>query len=177
MKKIIALTLLLCTLTLLLSSCGSSNDVKIEKPEDTNLEYWLLDTLDTDNLTEINRKSDDNKKSFLAKEYKAATNENGEIVAPQAAVVYTLGRYPFTDFGVRRIINIMITDPDVYVWGLTLNSTRDEFVEVMNSLGFELSVDSEKSIEFSNGRYSVVLFYGDRLIIRYRCSTIKYYIY
>lgn len=40
MKKLIALLLLLCTLTLALSSCGGE---KIEKPEDTNLEHWLLD--------------------------------------------------------------------------------------------------------------------------------------
>ena len=40
--RIIALILLLCTVTLMFSSCGSE---KIEKPEDTNLEYWLLDKL------------------------------------------------------------------------------------------------------------------------------------
>ena len=50
MKKIVALILLLCTVTLMFSSCGSE---KIEKPEDTNLEYWLLDKLDTDSCTEI----------------------------------------------------------------------------------------------------------------------------
>ena len=51
MKKLIALTLLFCTLILMFSSCG--NNVKIEKPEDTNLEYWLGEVIDNNSLIEL----------------------------------------------------------------------------------------------------------------------------
>ena len=165
--RLIALMLLLCTVTLMFSSCARD---KIDKPEDTNLEYWLLDRPDKKNWILIS--SD----CYLAAGYEAVLDENGELIAPKFAVTYTVRRYPFTDFGIKKITNIIITDPSVYVWGLTLNSTYEEFVNVMKSKGFDLRVETKNSVEFSKERYSIVLFYNNKLVIRYHPKTIKSYI-
>lgn len=165
MKKLIALLLLLCTLTLLLSSCGSK---KIEKPEDTNLEYWLLEKLDTDGCTELNAYIGSKVKFYLAKGYNAIVTEKGNLDAPESAVVYTIRKYPYTDWGVLwRISSIGITDPNVYVWGLTINSTREEFINVMTSLGFEFKSENEKYISFSLNKTIISLSYYKQLSIYY----------
>ena len=157
--KLIALMLLLCTLTLIFSSCARD---KIDKPEDTNLEYWLLDRPDKKNWTLIS--SD----CYLAAGYEAVLDENGELSAPKSAIVYTVEKYPYKDWGILwRISSIKITDPNVYVWGLTINSTREEFVNVMTSLGFELKGENEKTITYSLDRNIITLCYGREIVIWY----------
>ena len=167
--KIIALLLLVCTVTLMFTSCASD---KIDKPEDTNLDYWLLDKLDTDGCTELYIKGID-VHYYLAKGYEAETSENGNLVAPEAAVTYLVEKYPYQDWGILwRISSIKITDPNVYVWGLTINSTREEFVNVMTSLGFEFGFENEKGISYSKGKTTVSLIFDRELQLGY---TIKHF--
>lgn len=174
MKKLIALLLLLCTLTLLLSSCGSK---KIEKPEDTNLEYWLLEKLDTDGCTELYIMGS-NAHYYLAKGYEAEVNEKGHLVAPKAAVTYMVKRYPYRDWGLLwRISTIHITDPNVFVWGLTINSSREEFVETMTELGFEFSSENEKVISYKKGRTIVSLTFEMELQLWYNIKHFGSYIF
>ena len=161
--KIIALLLLVCTVTLMFTSCTSD---KIDKPKDTNLEYWILDKLDTDGCTELSK---GNKVyHYLAKGYEAETDENGNLVAPEAAVTYLVRKYPYRDWGALwRISCITITDPNVFVWGLNKNSTREEFISVMTDLGFELKGENEKTITYSLNRNIINLCYGRSLQIWY----------
>ena len=160
--KLIALMLLLCTLTLIFSSCTRD---KIDKPEDTNLEYWLLDRPDKKNWTLIS--SD----CYLAAGYEAVLDENGEICAPEYAVIYYIDHYPISEIGFKRIDGIAITDPNVYVWGLTINSTKEEVVEVLSELGFSLDIaDNVCSAEM--GQYKIRITYGESLLISYRKFSI-----
>ena len=173
MKKLIALTLLLCTLTLLLSSCGNSNDVKIEKPEDTNLEYWLLDSPNKKEWTKLYE--DILGGTYLANGYKAVLNESDNLVyplkyAPEHSVVYSTENYPIEEIGIKKITGIYITDPEIYVWGLTVNSTREEVVEVMEKMGFEERKCGSNIYCGDKGRYGVIFRFDTKEIeIRY-CS-------
>ena len=163
--KLIALILLLCTVTLMFSSCARK---KVDKPADTNLEYWLLDKLDTDGCTELNNILAIDTHYYLAKGYEAEVNEKGQLVAPKYAVIYEVSRYPYGDWGLLwRIGSIYITDPNVSVWGLTINSTREEFVETMTELGFEFDSEDETYITFYLNKNYVSLRYGIHLRIRY----------
>ena len=153
MKKIVALILLLCTVTLMFSSCGSE---KIEKPEDTNLEYWLLDRPNKKEWTQID--SD----RYLATGYEATVDENGDLCAPQEAVLYYIDHYPISEIGFKRIDGFLITDPDVYVWGLTINSTKEEVVETLSKLGFLVDTN-DKVCSGEMGSYRFRLTYGESL--------------
>ncbi|MBR2381196.1 MAG: hypothetical protein IKA84_01715 [Clostridia bacterium] len=173
MKKLIALTLLLCTFALLLSSCGSRNAVKIEKPEDTNLEYWLLDSPNKKEWTKLY--GDILSSTYLANGYEAVLNESDNLVyppkhAPEHAVVYFTENYPIEEIGIKKITGIYITDPEIYVWGLTVNSTREEVVEVMEKMGFEERHLGPNIYSGLNGRYKVIFRFDSKTIEINYCS-------
>lgn len=171
MKKLIALTLLLCTFALLLSSCGSRNAVKIEKPEDTNLEYWLLDSPNKREWTKLGSNF------YLAADYSPAFDEKGQAIPPEHAVIYYIDNYPISEMGLKRIDGIAITDPDIYVWGLTINSTKEEALEVLNELGFSVEIGDE-TCSGKKGQYRIKFTYGKRLEIHYwKFSLINTFIF
>lgn len=171
MKKIITLILLLCTFTLLLSSCGSN---KIEKPEDTNLEYWLLDKPDIDNWTKVAFETEN---MYLAKGYKGSTTyENGETSIPECYVAYYVNKYPYTDLGSSKITKIKITDPGVSVWGLNINSTREEIIAVAERLNCKLNTEDENRITFIFEKIWVTVQYGDFIEINAHVPTFMHYL-
>ena len=149
MKKtrIIALLLLVCTVMLMFTSCTSD---KIEKPEDTNLDYWLLDSSNMSDCTPIYC-GDPYAERFLANGYEAVVDEKGNLIAPDEAVVYCVEMYPYRDLnhGTKRISKIEITDPSIFVWGLTINSTREEIIETLEKVGYVIYQDTEKNITFT----------------------------
>ena len=188
MKKIIALTLLLCTLVLMFSSCGDLkrfiNYEKIERPENTNLEYWLLDTIDTDSLTKIEESTHYFTGSFLSSKYQAKLDGNGQLVSPDEAVVYHVSKYPYTDadWGSQRVARIDITDPTVYVWGVTINSTREEIIAAMEQAGYEIYIDEQySSITFrlpkENGPEINFNFHSKSIYIRLWIPTFSHKFY
>ena len=168
--KLIALLLLLCTLTLIFSSCARD---KIDKPEDTNLEYWLLDKPNKKEWTELSNSHwlDDN--HYLAKGYDPIIDENGNRSAPEQSVIYTVSRYPLIYLGIKKITHIKITDPSVYVWGLTVNSTREEVEKVMTGLGFTPSMNNNEIYATNNGNYSFTFRYDSKTMeIGYSTTSI-----
>lgn len=172
MKKLIALALLLCTFALLLSSCGGNKDVKIEKPEDTNLEYWLLDSPYNKEWVELPNSHWLDDRDYLALGDEPIVDDNGNLSKPEKYVMYTVGNYPLYDFGVKKIISITITDPDVYVWGLTINSTRDEVVTILKNHGFSIYHDDNESFTGKNGNYTMIIKYNECIKIRYDMTSI-----
>jgi hypothetical protein len=166
MKKLITLTLLLCMFTLLLSSCGISKEARIEKPEDTNLEYWLLDSPNKKEWTKLYE--DILTGTYLANGYEAVLNESDNLLypkhAPEHAVVYSTENYPIEEIGIKKITGIYITDPEIYVWGLTVNSTREEVVEVMEKMGFEDGQLGSNIYCGINGRYKFTFRFDQKQI-------------
>ncbi len=167
--KLIALLLLLCTVTLMFSSCG--NDVKIEKPEDTNLEYWLLDKPNKKDFTYID------KIGHLSNEYEPIVNDDGSLSAPQEYVAYHFGNYPTDEIGIDRILYIQITDPDVSVWGLTINSTKEEIVETFSKMGFYIDGPWEERCNIRNEKLEIYIFYNKKIIIQRKVISIGNSIY
>ena len=167
--KLIALLLLLCTLTLMLSSCGGE---KIEKPEDTNLEYWLLDRPNKKEWTELSNSHWLDDRYYLASRYEPIIDENGNLSKPTKHVLYVVGDYPLDDLGVKRITAIYITDPDVYVWGLTINSSRDEVKSILNKNGFIKHQDTDDKYIVRKENYTVIVEYGHIIKIMYSTTSL-----
>jgi hypothetical protein len=164
MKKLITLTLLLCTLTLFLSSCGSQS--AIPKPEDTNLECWLFDKPDEEKLTLI-------KSEYSYKRYLGSGSEHldGNIGYVSNCVYYETTRASIGMMNKNRINHITITDPEITLWGLTINSTHDEVCAVLSQLGFgEQSWDEEFTFslfKFQDSKriYTIEVRYGSSIQI------------
>ena len=178
MKKLIALLLLLCTFALFFTSC--TGESAIAKPEDTNLEFWLLESPYNKNWTVLPDSfwmDDYLGKSYLAQGYDPIINENGKLSAPKQCVIYHTGNYPLIDIGVKRITSIYITDPQIYVFGLTINSTRKEIDEVMTKNGFEVRyMGVDTAITYQNETYRIVFYsnneyYKDSIQINLRNRT------
>ena len=178
MKKLIALTLLLCTLALMFSSCKV--EPELAKPEDTNLECWLLDSPNKREWTKLY--GDILTGTYLASGYEPVLNPYGNWVcpeqAPKHAVVYSTENYPIEEIGIKKITGISITDPEIHVWGLTVNSTREEVVEVMEKMGFEERHHDPDIYIGDKGQYTVIFrFSTNQITIRYNSfGIIKYLI-
>ncbi|MBR3845051.1 MAG: hypothetical protein IKM40_00560 [Clostridia bacterium] len=176
MKKAIVLIIVLSMLILTLSSC--LNDQVDSMPEDTDLEYWLLDYIDRSGMTniehlysrELNAKSRYEVKWYLSDKYSYQIDENGDKTAPDEAVVYRLERFPVAELGILRVTGIEITDPNVYFCGLNVNSTYNEIVDLMQQHGYAYVRTAEvfkgKYVMFDSADNSItVTFYYEKGII------------
>ena len=177
MKKLIVLTLLLCTLSLMFSSCKV--EPELAKPEDTNLECWLLDSPNKREWTKLY--GDILTGTYLASGYEAVLNESDNLLypkhAPEHAVIYSTENYPIEEIGIKKITGISITDPEIYVWGLTVNSTREEVVEVMEKMGFEEYRAGPDIYWGDKGQYRVIFRFDLKEIeIYYKTFSIFEYI-
>ena len=169
MKKKFTLILLLCTVALVLSSCVTSFvKEKIEKPQDTELEYWLFERPNKKEWTELSG----GKYIYIAEGYEPIVNENGEIDAPEYCVLYYTGNFPLWDFGIKRINGVKITDPEVSIWELTINSTREDVLEFAEQNGFSVTYEDSKSLIVNKERYKLKICYNEELTFSYHQNSI-----
>ena len=165
--RLIALMLLLCTAVLMFSSCTGE---KVDKPEDTNLEYWIGDTLNTDESTLLG--TFDVSEHYLDSKYEPIIDAEGGFSKPEHCVVYYYSNYPLLDLGIsKRISAIIITDPEVNVWGLTINSTKEEIRNALEENGFIVSFSGNRIIG-DLGRYTIIAIVGESISINYETPSI-----
>ncbi len=121
-------------LVLSLSACKY-----LDKPKDTNLEFWITQRVSSESLH-------DNGYTFVpgvfgasmfyGSGYSPVEDEEGNLKTPDIYVVYTITGYPDIT-GKETITEIVITDPTVTVYGLTMGSSEDEINQKMKKLGFK----------------------------------------
>ena len=134
---------------LLLGACSSNkkdSDIYLDRPEDTNLEFWItqkvsFEDLDSKGCTYLPGWMGADE--YLDSRYTADTS--GDMaVAPGIHVTYLVTGYPDT-LDDRTITHIEITDPSITVYGLTLNSTDNEIInrvtDKTNSFSYVTTVD------------------------------------
>lgn len=131
MKKI-GLLVTVATLSLLLTGCKTKDDIYLDIPEDTNLEFWITQRVTSEDLLAKGctyLPGWFGAEEYLDSRYVADTSET-MAKAPEVHVTYLLTGYPDT-LDERAITRIEITDPSITVYGLTLNSTVEEIEERM----------------------------------------------
>lgn len=107
---------------------------------ETTLEFWI-----TEDVKDVDWSEHDEifgwmgAREFLGKDYKKIIGEDGTNEKPAYYVSYLITAYPDYADGGEFVTSITVTDPDVKVYGLTVNSTFEEFDSVFESLGFALS--------------------------------------
>ncbi|MDE7463713.1 MAG: hypothetical protein K2M48_01675 [Clostridiales bacterium] len=140
--------------------CGCADDKVLERPKDTDLEFWITDKVSEEALKNHYRIPGFGCEMFFGKDYQPneINGENSEI-EPDHCVVYTVTAYP--DYSsnnghIDTVTHIKITDPNVSIYGVTCNSTFDEFDAVFKDLGckiedrgtFHLATYGKTSVSF-----------------------------
>jgi hypothetical protein len=126
---------------LLLSGCSLNKFLK--RPDDTNLEFWITESWSSEDFT--NKGCTYLPGWFGAEEYLDSRyepiktiEENGyeRLLVPEVHVTYLRAGYPDARDG-WRITHIEITDPTIIVYGLSMNSSKEEIKNRMKELKFK----------------------------------------
>ena len=118
----------------------TGNTVSGEMPKNTSLEFWITeDVKDRDWTGHDEIYGWMGAREFLGSGYKKNEDPTGSNQHPEHYVSYVITAWPdYTDGG-EFVTDITVTDPDVTVYGLTIESTYEEFDAVFEPLGYELS--------------------------------------
>ena len=155
MKKITCLLLLVSVIFLSLCSCSADPSCQIFRPIDvieekiarsklpdrddggeTTLELWIGEDVTDFDWSDYEYIPTEGGNRYLGKGYK--TDENQEIPVFSHYVLYDISGFPDLMSSKKAVSNILITDPQVKVYGLTVESSIDEFAELFRSLGYEI---------------------------------------
>lgn len=134
-------------------------------PEDCPLEFWI-----TENVEGVDWSGHDELAVFGAQEYlglgyRALTDEGGwNPRAPDVSVSYTVTPYPDYSSGGQFVTLIRITDPAVAVYGLTVNSSLEEWDAVMREMGYKVSRVENISTRHQADKDGFFFIYGDGII-------------
>ena len=118
----------------------TGNTVSGEMPKNTSLEFWITeDVKDQDWTGHDEIYGWMGAREFLGSGYKKNEDPTGANQHPDHYVSYVITAWPDYADGGEFVTDITVTDPDVTVYGLTIESTYEEFDAVFESLGYELS--------------------------------------
>lgn len=166
MKKAIVFLL---SLLLLISLAGCSR--KLAKPE-TNLEFWIAENVeDVDFSAYQQRYGLMGGREYYGEGYMPTLDENGEQIDPEECVIYTVTKYPDYTSRNSHITRILITDPNVTVYGLTINSSNEDIKSTMENNGFRTKeIGNMGNVEWVKGKFSI-RFSKDSIGIRVEVSN------
>lgn len=113
-----------------------------ERPEDTNLEFWITQDVAGYDFSEYEKKLGGfGCRVYYGKGYHPTEIREGcdsYMVDPEYCVKYWVGSYPDEADRGTFITRIEITDPNVTVYGLTCESSCEEFGETFRRMGFSI---------------------------------------
>lgn len=140
MKKIFVCLLasVLTLITFVFSSCAYSKVLK--KPDDTSLEFWITDNVDSFDFSEHKEiYGVFGARKYYGKGYEPVYNEiDDTFEEPDHYVIYTISSYPDCSNKSKYVTRIEITDPNISVYGITCNSSLEEFERVFTELGCKI---------------------------------------
>lgn len=144
MKKVIAAFLTFVLTLLALSSCNNAAGVNLPGKTDggeTTLEFWI-----GDNVNDYDWSGYDEiygwmgAREFLGKGYSKYYDEDSQVDRkPEYYVSYLVTNYPDYSSKDSCITRIDVTDPAVKVYGLTTESSLEDFERTFSALGYEIS--------------------------------------
>ena len=150
MKKLSFVFLILFS-AILLCSCSKPSfkpDEKVffSRPKDTNLEFWISENVEVSDFSAC----EEYPSTFVTMYYGTGYKHGDEEY-----VVYTIGSYSLNGKDDLYIIDITFSDPDVFVYGLTINSSVGEFETKMQSNGFVTESENGDSPMAQKGNLTV----------------------
>ena len=138
--------LFLCAFLLLAAIIFAQRSVP--SPE-TNLEFWICDNVNDFDFSEYQpRFGLMGGREYYGKGYQPSVGENGEQIDPAHCVIYTVTAYPDYASASSHITRITITDPNVRIWGLTVDASSTDIMTVMEQNGFRHSTTEKYRFAF-----------------------------
>ena len=143
----------------------------LERPADTNLEFWIAENVD-----DVDFSGHESKYGIMGgyeyygMGYAPTIDKTGWQADPQYCVIYTVTSYPDYSDTAQHITSISITDPSVTVYGLTVDSSFAEFDDVMRGNGFTIEAVNENLHRAVNGKFIFSLSEG-HLLLRVEVSN------
>lgn len=146
-----------------IGGCAANRDT-LPKP-DTNLEFWIAENVDNVDISKYEQKPGMfGGHQFYGTGYAPAKDEDGNNVDPEHCVVYTATSYPDYSDQQVHITGIVITDPEIYFYGLSIGASFEEFESVMAANGFAVTKESDDRFYAEKGRFAI-RFNGDSIKI------------
>ena len=182
MKKVLSVIASVVLGCIFLAAFAGCSDKIPEKPDDTTLEFWIAEDVSSVDFSEYYERAG----VFGAKEYygygysPADILEGNEDILPQYYVIYTVGGYPDTSDDWNYVTRIQITDPDIHVYGISCDTSLEEFDDTMKELGYKVSKDSETMHTATLGkvRFGLVSYEGaSKLSISVKVTNRKGIVY
>lgn len=168
MKKVIFLLLVVLIIPLI-TSCDK--DKTIPKPEDGDFEFWI-----TDDVTDYDWTGHDSidgwfgASEYLDKRYNSIRDEESNMnLKPEFYVSYVITSYPDYASTTKAVTSIDITDPSITIYGLSVNSSREEINKKMNELGLK---SLEETFRYQKGNI-IISFLVGRILIRAEVTNEK----
>ena len=170
-KRISALLVLVLCFGLL--GCGSAASPPAHEgvpgappwPEGCPLEFWITENVEGVDWSGHDKLAVVGADAYLGADYRAITDENGyNPYAPDVSVTYFVTPYPDYSSGGQFVTKIWITDPSVTVYGLTVDSSPEEWDAVMREMGYTVNRLENSSTSHQADKDGFSFFYGDGII-------------
>ena len=117
---------------------GDETAKDILKPE-IELEFWITENVDEVDFSKYQEKLGMvGGKAYYGTGYVPTIDEDGYQVDPEHCIWYVVTSYPDYADMAEHITVIHITDPDIEIYGITTESTADEFRLKITQQGFEI---------------------------------------
>lgn len=140
------------------SSC-SGNEKTPNMPEDTKLEFWITeDVSDVDFSDYYEITGWFGAKQYYGYGYMPVFDAAGYEVDPEYYIKYLVTAWPDYADGGQYITSIDFNDPEITVYGLSVDSSFDEFERIFSEMGYEISKDGSGSVERSTATKNSISF-------------------
>lgn len=171
----IALFILLAVLMVFAVGCSSNYKEELlylDEPDDSNLLFYLTEAVEEQDMLDagctcFDLAGNPYRKTFLDKRYDFDTVVNNTS-ATKCHVTYSISKYP-QEANRYHVTQISIYDPNIKVYGLTINSSIKDIRKVMKKLKFTETEYKEAE------DYSVAMFRRDRFAFIFTSDSIRLY--
>jgi hypothetical protein len=137
----------------------------------TNLEFWIGQNVDDVDFSsyhmQIGLMGGD---AYYGTGYVPLPDKYGKPrIPPEHYVVYTVTSYPDYSSRTKHITQIGIVDPSIQLYGISINSSKDEINTAMLNNGFTEKEKTNSTVTYVNGKYSIT--FSDKYISLYVMVT------
>ena len=125
-------------------------------PPATNLEFWIGENVDTFDFSGYQEKYGlFGGREYYGTGYVPTFDEDGMTIDPEHCVIYTVTAFPDYSSEKSHVTGIYITDPAMEFYGISLNSTYEDFERLIKKQGFQITGANENHRTAEKGKYSV----------------------